>query len=190
MELRIVASLQAFPILWVSPSQISKPSSSIRREFQFFSVSLNSPSSRQFIQASRLRVPTSRLTRREVPPWSLSQFLPAAPGFAYAVKPMVGTPSFFVLQASHFPELLPSKKSKPSSLIRREFQFSSVSFDSSSSRQFSKHSPFVPTLRLSGARNLPAVFAGRRFKNPPKRVARTLKPLVGALHLFFSSVAS
>ena len=67
-------------------------------------------------------------------------FLSAAPGTAYAVKPVVGTPSLFVFSKLFmFPEFLPSEISQPSSLIRREFQFSSESLDSPSSRQFIEH---------------------------------------------------
>ena len=57
-----------------------------------------------------------------------------------------------------------------------------------SRREWMSGEPFIAQdrqTRLSGARNIPAFLAGGKFKNPPNRVARTLKPLVGAFFLVF-----
>ena len=116
------------------------------------------------------------LIQREASPGAMPApefiiILSATPGFAYAVKPLVGTPSLFAFsKLLIFPEFLPSEISKPSSLIRREFQFSSESLDSPSSRQFhraSRHSCSNVTAEPGADR--------------PPRARRTLHPLVGRL---------
>ena len=73
------------------------------------------------------------------------------------LDPLVGTPSLSVFsRLLIFPELLPSQISAPSSLIRREFQFSSESLDSPRSRQFIQASRLlVPTCGSPGAMPAP-----------------------------------
>ena len=107
------------------------------------------------------------------------------------------------------PEFLPSEISKPTSLIRREFQFFSVSLNSSSSRQFITPLAFV-FQRVAEARR-PGVIPNcrrrvgvatshwlelrigcdsQRFSNPwkfPLPTIRTLEPRFGGRNLNSSS---